>query len=423
MTAAPARWLERLAGARIAAPVWAIVAVGFATLALAFSSRASIGLVMPALEAEFGATRSLISAAAALGLGVMAVLAVASGWLADRFGPARVLPVGLACLALCLLALSQAPSAYAVVAIYSILGGIAFGTAAMQVVAAMVTRAVTQGRGFVMGLAASGSTAGQIFIIPGLAALIAAVGWRAGYAMLGLVVAAMAIATWRLLARLGPTGSGSMPGPGPASAQPRSDADAGQGFLRSFAFQALFWSYVICGFTTSGVIETHLIPYAIACGFTEIQGATAYGLLSFVNFLGITLAGWLSDRVEKHWLLAAIYTLRALSFLLLMRIVGDYPALLAFAVVFGVADYATIPITIGLLAQYLGVARMGMTMGLLAAGHSLGGAAGALMGGVLFDLFASYAATWIAAVVLAQAAAVLVLAVRYFAPRRAGAAA
>ncbi|MBM3531127.1 MAG: MFS transporter [Alphaproteobacteria bacterium] len=419
MTAAPARWLERLAGARIAAPVWAIVAVGFATLALAFSSRASIGLVMPALEAEFGATRSLISAAAALGLGVMAVLAVASGWLADRFGPARVLPVGLACLALCLLALSQAPSAYAVVAIYSILGGIAFGTAAMQVVAAMVTRFVTQGRGFVMGLAASGSTAGQIFIIPGLAALIAAVGWRAGYAMLGLVVAAMAIATWRLLARLGPTGSM----PGPESAQPRSDADAGQGFLRSFAFQALFWSYVICGFTTSGVIETHLIPYAIACGFTEIQGATAYGLLSFVNFLGITLAGWLSDRVEKHWLLAAIYTLRALSFLLLMRIVGDYPALLAFAVVFGVADYATIPITIGLLAHYLGVARMGLTMGLLAAGHSLGGAAGALMAGVLFDLFASYAATWIAAVVLAQAAAVLVLAVRYFAPRREGAAA
>jgi len=416
--AAPAQILHRLAGARIEGRVWAIVAIGFATLSLTFSSRASIGLVMPALEAEFGATRSLISAAAALGLLVMAVLSVTSGWIADRFGPARVLPAGLACLALCLLALSQAPSAYAVVAIYSILGGIAFGTAAMQVVAAMVTRAVVQGRGFAMGLAASGSTAGQIFIIPGLAAVIAVIGWRAGYVLLGLMVAAMAVVVWWLLGRpAAATPAAAAPG------APKPPAEAGRGFLWTFPFQALFWSYVICGFTTSGVIETHLIPYAISCGFTDVQSATAYGVLSFVNFLGITLAGWLSDRVENHWLLAAIYTVRALSFILLMQIVGDYSALIVFAVIFGIADYASIPVTIGLLAHYLGVARMGLTMGLLAAGHSIGGAAGAMMGGVLFDLFASYAATWVAAVALAQAAAFLVLAVRYLSPRSGAAAA
>ncbi|MGH7480358.1 MAG: hypothetical protein ACREJ8_12340, partial [Candidatus Methylomirabilales bacterium] len=31
--------------------------------------------------------------------------------------------------------------------------------------------------------------------------------------------------------------------------------------FRSRTFHLLFWSYFICGITTSGVIEAHLIPY------------------------------------------------------------------------------------------------------------------------------------------------------------------
>src|SRR3546814_19677156 len=68
---------------------------------------------------------------------------------------------------------------------------------------------------------------------------------------------------------------------------------------RSPAFHAIFWSYTICGFTTSGVIETHLMPYAALCGFPPVPSATAYGLLSGVNLIGMIVAGWLSDRVHR----------------------------------------------------------------------------------------------------------------------------
>jgi predicted MFS family arabinose efflux permease len=386
---------------------WPIVLIGFASLSLAFSARASIGLVMPSLEAEFGVSRSAVSGAAALGFGVMAVLSIASGWLVDRLGPARVLPAGLACLCVCLLLLSVAPSAGAVVAIYGIVGGVAFGTAAIPVVAAMVARAAGERRGLAIGLATSGSTAGQIFVIPGLAFLIALFGWRTGYAILGTIAGAFTLAVWLALNR-----RKGVDAPGGTS-----NGGTGYGFLGSFAFQALFWSYVICGFTTSGVIETHLIPFAISCGYSETSSANAYGLLSIVNFVGITFAGWLSDRVEKHGLLAAIYALRALSFLLLMHIVADYSYLLGFAVFFGLVDYATIPVTIALVAHYVGVRQMGMAMGVLAAGHSLGGGAGALLGGTMFDLLASYSATWWASAALALCAAVLVLAIRAVGPR------
>src|SRR3546814_5863423 len=80
---------------------------------------------------------------------------------------------------------------------------------------------------------------------------------------------------------------------------------------RSPAFHAIFWSYTICGFTTSGVIETHLMPYAALCGFPPVPSATAYGLLSGVNLIGMIVAGWLSDRVHRPRLLAAIYLIRS----------------------------------------------------------------------------------------------------------------
>ena len=38
-------------------------------------------------------------------------------------------------------------------------------------------------------------------------------------------------------------------------------------------FHLLLWSYTICGFTTSGIIEVHLLPYAAACGFPPLESA------------------------------------------------------------------------------------------------------------------------------------------------------
>jgi hypothetical protein len=81
--------------------------------------------------------------------------------------------------------------------------------------------------------------------------------------------------------------------------------------IRAPAFHILFWSFLICGFTTTGVIETHLLPYASFCGFPPLPSASAYGVLSAVNLAGMVLAGYLVDRVHRPLLLASIYLIRA----------------------------------------------------------------------------------------------------------------
>jgi predicted MFS family arabinose efflux permease len=141
-----------------------------------------------------------------------------------------------------------------------------------------------------------------------------------------------------------------------------------------------------------------------------VPSATAYGVLSALNLAGMIAAGWLSDRVHRPLLLAVIYMARATAFILLLFVADNYPLLIVFAILFGLFDYSTVPVTASYLASRLGVRVLGLSMGLLAAGHAVGGAAGAWAGGVVFDWNGGYGALWIASVALAATAALLVVA-------------
>jgi MFS family permease len=159
------------------------------------------------------------------------------------------------------------------------------------------------------------------------------------------------------------------------------------------------------------VIEVHLLPYAAACGFPPLESATAYGVLSAVNLGGMVLAGWLADRMHRPLLLGGIYVLRGFAFLVLIWAARDIQLLFLFAVLFGLFDYATVPVTASLAASHIGLRTMGLTMGLLSAGHSLGAALGAYVAGWLYDLFAQYVWVWIAALGLAMLAGFLSFAI------------
>jgi predicted MFS family arabinose efflux permease len=85
--------------------------------------------------------------------------------------------------------------------------------------------------------------------------------------------------------------------------------------------------------------------------------------------------------------------------------------LFIFAVMFGVVDYSTVPVTAGLVASHLGLKVMGLAMGLLSGGHALGAAAGAFVGGYLFDGFGSYGHLWFTASALSAVAAMFAICV------------
>jgi MFS family permease len=383
---------------------WNIVILAFFALSLSYTGRSALQIAMPFWQSEFGWSRSLVSLGGAAALITSGLLAVVGGTLLSRIGARRLLAAGLLALALGLASTAAIGGvAWQFLAVYGGLVAVGYGLVSQSVVSTMIAWSFTERRGLATGIANSGATAGQLILLPVLAQMFATFGWRSAYLGLGLASIVMLGLVLLLMHK----------GIEPGTPSRRSSESASLGdLLVSPVFHALFWSYVICGFTTSGVIETHFVPYAILCGFPPVTGATAFSLLMAVNFGGVVLAGWLSDRVHRPMLLGSIYILRGLTFFLLMNITNDPAMLAAFAVMFGLFDYSTVPVTASIAASHLGLRVMGLAMGLLAAGHAVGGAAGALFAGRMYDLFARYDGVWLTSVGVAIFAGLICFTIR-----------
>lgn len=381
---------------------WLLVGVCFLALAISFSARAVLGLVMPDLEREFGATRSTISAVGAAALIVMAVIAPAAGVAIDRFGPRLLFVSGLLAIAIGSQWLALSSQTYEFALAFGGVSAVGFTLVATNIAAAAIAKHFDANRGLATGIGTSGATAGQLAIVP-LVALIAQGGnWREGFQALALGALVFGAATFVVL-----RGGG-----GPKSASRSVQGGDVASLVRNRAFQLLFWSFLLCGFTTTGVIETHFLPYAAFCGFPPLPSASAYGVLCLINLFGMIGAGWLADRWHRPMLLGVIYVARAIAFLLLINVFGaapDVTLLFVFAILFGIFDYSTVPVTVSLAATHLGVERLGLAMGLISAGHAVGGAAGALMGGALFDALGRYAELWIVSLLFSAIAGLMIL--------------
>ncbi len=383
---------------------WVVVFVSFLALSVISATRASIGLVMPALEADLGWTRGFVSTVAAWALVTMAVTAPFAGNMLDRYGPRIIFVVGLsvAGIGLCSSAVIQERWQYLLS--FALLAGVGYGTVAKSMVSATVGQYFDRDRGLAAGIAAGGSTAGQLALLPVLAIVLTAMGWRYGYIFLGACCFILIPVVWILIGdrKKQPAPRRELEGAlAPLSTRLRY-------LVGNRTFLLLLVSYTICGFTTAGVIETHFVPYVQTCGFPVVTSATAYGFLAGFNLIGMFLSGYLTDRMHRPLLLGTIYTMRGLAFILLM-LVPEFgvPFLLFFAAVFGIFDYSTIPVTTSLVATHLGRHVMGLSLGLLGMFHSGGAAVGAFMGGMLYDLFYRYDWIWLASIALALTAAVM----------------
>jgi len=392
----------------------------FLAMSMVSVTRASLGLAMTSLEQDMGWSRSFISTLVACALITMAMVSPLVGNLLDRFGARRILLGGLLITACALLLTSQTNSAWQILLTYSVIGGIGFGIVSKNVASATVARHFDTDRGLAVGVTNAGSTAGHIIILPIMAIILTAFGWRSGYLFLAGISVLLLPVVWFLI----------KPGADIFAARRRSDAATGHNavieeelpdtligrlklLFRNRTFLALLGSYTICGFTATGMIDTHFLPYTVACGIPLVTGAAAYGVLATFNMVGMALSGYLSDRINRPRLLAVIYIMRGLSYgILLLVPVYDVNLIWIFAVVFGVFDYSTIPVTTSLVASHIGLRTIGLSLGVLAMFHSAGGALGAFLGGYLFDIFQKYDWVWVAAISVAMIAGILVLTIR-----------
>ncbi|MGQ0567940.1 MAG: MFS transporter, partial [Armatimonadota bacterium] len=291
------------------------------------------------------------------------------------------------------------------------------GGAAMSVAASLTARWFDARRGLVLGVAGGGMAAGQLLIIPLLMAVTITWGWRMSFLVLGVGFLILILPLTLVFIRNDPqdlrlTPYGAVEGTAPTTAAQRAAERTGiVDAARTWPFWLLAGSFWVCGYTTSGLILTHLIPHATEHGFHAGQAAQALGVMGALNVVGTVASGWICDRFGQRGPLAAYYLLRGLS-LVFLPYVGTVPGLFAFAAIFGLNYISTVPATTALTARLYGRYSVGEVSGWIFFSHQIGAATGSIVGGYLYDRLGNYTLAFQSAALLAFAATAMVLAIR-----------
>jgi sugar phosphate permease len=397
---------------------WIVAAITFLALLAAAGIRATPGVLIVPLEAEFGWTRASISLAVSVNLILYGFLGPFSAALVDRLGARITMLTAMATLAVGVSLTSLMTSQWQLVLLWGVVVGSGSGMMALALAATIVNRWFSQHRGLVMGVLTASTATGQLVFLPFLAAIVTNFGWRPAV----LTIAGVGLLTLPLIAffmRDRPADLGLTP-LGDAAGTPPIPASKGNPFTA--AFEALgegarsrdFWllalSFFICGLSTNGLIGTHLIPACIDHGIPEVMAASLLAVMGVFDFIGTTASGWLSDRWNNRYLLCWYYGLRGISLLFLpMALDSSYIGLGAFAVFYGLDWIATVPPTVRLAADIFGKEKVGMIFGWIVASHQVGAAVAAFGAGAIRTYLGDYFDAFMIAGVACVVAAVLVL--------------
>jgi predicted MFS family arabinose efflux permease len=178
--------------------------------------------------------------------------------------------------------------------------------------------------------------------------------------------------------------------------------------IRTREFWFLILPFFICGFTTSGLMDTHLIPFCHDMGYTDQVTGTAVGLLAAFNILGTVLSGKMADRWSNRLMLAHLYFIRAVSILILLY--TNQPTwLLLFSIIFGFVDFATVAPTQLLTTHYFKNYSVGLILGWIYLAHQIGSSLGSYIPGLLYNWYGSYKISFFSSIALLFFASILSL--------------
>jgi MFS family permease len=398
---------------------WVMVGVTFFAALVSAGTVGAPGVFIVPLQQEFGWSTAEISSALSIRFILFGLMAPFAAALLNRYGLRNVTLAAQLIVISGLLASLAMSHVWQLMLLWGVVIGIGTGMTALVLGATIAARWFSARRGLVVGILTASVATGQLVFLPLLASITERLGWRVALAMV-CVILAMAAFCVLLLMRDRPSDLGLRPfgdeGTEPVLAPPPNKAPivaAALGTLRDCSKSAVFWAlfatFFICGASTNGLVQVHLIPMCLDFGIPQVQAASLLAAMGVFDFFGTIVSGWLSDRYDNRWLLFWYYGLRGLSLLLLPFTDFSFYGLSLFAMFYGLDWIATVPPTVRLTAQRFGPERANLVFGWIFAGHQLGAGAAAFGAGLSRTVLATYLPAFFAAGALCVVAALITL--------------
>jgi MFS family permease len=395
---------------------WVTLAVVFTAMLAGVGVRAAPGVMIVPLQQAFGWDVSTISGAVSLNIILLGATGPFLTGLMQVIGLKRTM-IGCLTILMAGTALSTfMHQPWQLFVTWGLMVGIGSGAGAVGFAGAVANRWFIHRSGLAMGLLTSANAAGQLIFLPLLALLVQHYGWQ-GVSIALTAAIALVIPMIMLLLPESPASIG-LPAYGGTAVTP-VPASSGNPF--AVAFGALnrasksmdFWllclTFGICGFSTNGLINTHLIAYCADNGISQMNGASILAVIGLFSLIGSTTSGWLCDRYSPRVLLFWYYGLRGLSLVIMPFSGFDSLSLSVFSIFYGLDWVATGPATFALTNEVFGRRDAPVIVSWIFAAHQVGGATAAFGAGAVRSLSGSYLMAFIASGLACLMASMLVL--------------
>jgi len=311
---------------------------------------------------ELGWTRAQVTSGNAFAkLVIGPIFGFLAGVVVDRFGPRRLMLVGIILAGIAPIGLGGTTTLVAFYTFYlmNALGYVTGGPLPNQV---MLSRWFDSGRGRAMGIAYLGIGVGGA-LVPLLAhALTEAVGWRSALQILGLLMIGIAFPFAFFLREPPAASTTAAAAAHPAASTERADSILD--VLRQPAFYLLALGSMASIGAVGGTTQNLKLYFAMDRGMAQGRVAELISLVLVGSIVGRLLMGFLADRWPKKRVMLLVYLIVASTIPLLWA--APSPATLrAAAVLFGIGlggDYMIIPL---MAAELFGLRRMGRVMGIV----------------------------------------------------------
>lgn len=383
--------------------------------------------LFPRFMETFGATEGQVSQTVGSMFVVTMFLAPFGGALIDRFGPMRVIHIGLGIMAICFTAYPFAQSIRQLIVIHVGLGfGLVLGGLLVNVV--ILSNWFVRRRGAVIGLLTSMSSLGG-FTLPILIAPLVnspEYGWRWGFGALTAAFWLLALVPGFLILKRAPADVGQYPdgdaGP-PDDVPDVSDEELdGVSFrtaLRSRTLYVLAIGSACLWFTFQGINSQIQIFLELEAGLPPTNATRLYASIFGFSVAGKFLFGAISDRFAKR------HVMRASSLLLLIGCVSIFtweagaPALTdnvgqlaAFTVLFGLGYGGSFTMIQLVAVESFGRRALGKLLGIIIGIDSFGGLLGTIWPGQMKTATGSYLFPFTVVAIVAGVALINVLLIR-----------
>jgi MFS family permease len=358
-------------------------------LALLIGSIGSVGMwsvvvVLPVVQAEFGATRGAVSLAFTLTMLGFGVGGVATGRLTDRFGIVAAMALSISFLGLAYVLAGLSTTLWQFIAVHVLIG---LGTSAtFGPMMAEASHWFERYRGLAVTIVASGNYVGGTIWPPLVNWGMQTVGWRATHIAIGIFCAvAMTIVLLVLRAQIGRAVRRSHANAPP----PRVDLRLSTNTLTVMLCIA---SIACC--VAMAMPQVHIVAYCGDLGYGVARGAEMLSLMMAFGVISRIGSGFLADKIGgiRTLLIGSVAQAFALLFYLFF---DSLTSLYVISAMFGLFQGGIVPSYAIIVRESMPASEAATRVGIVILASVVGMSFGGWVSGVIFDATGSYAAAFL----------------------------